>query len=77
MGWRFDFILKGKRYTNKWYDTEAKAIRAEARRKEKVFLTQILTQNSKPGPTDAGSLKQSIIPSGSISSLQPLDSQFA
>jgi hypothetical protein len=37
MGWRYDFILKGKRYASKWYDTEVKARRAEARRKEEIL----------------------------------------
>jgi integrase len=36
-GWRFDFTLKGERYASKWYDTEAKARRAEGRRKEEIL----------------------------------------
>ncbi len=36
-GWRYDFILKGERYTSRFYETEGKAIRAETRRKEKIL----------------------------------------
>ena len=43
MGWRYDFTLKGKRSTSKWYETEAKARRAEVRRKEEIL---------NPGPAE-------------------------
>jgi len=48
-GWRFDFILKGERYASKWYDTEAKARRAEARRKEEILNP---AAPETPTPTD-------------------------
>jgi len=35
-GWRYDFTLKGARYTNAWFQTKTKALQAEARRKEEI-----------------------------------------
>lgn len=36
-GWRYDFILKGVRYTDQWYKTTAEAKRAEARKRQEVL----------------------------------------
>ncbi|MEW6427344.1 MAG: hypothetical protein AB1568_04845 [Thermodesulfobacteriota bacterium] len=33
-GWRYDFTLKGKRYTNAWYRTKKEAKQAEAKHRE-------------------------------------------
>ena len=35
-GWRYDFTLKGKRYTEAWFKTKAEAKKVEAKRKEEV-----------------------------------------
>ena len=36
-GWRYDFILKGTRYTEAWFKTKTKAKEAEAKRKEEIL----------------------------------------
>jgi hypothetical protein len=36
-GWRFDFILKGTRYTEAWFKTKTEALKAEAKRKEEIL----------------------------------------
>jgi hypothetical protein len=33
-GWRYDFTMKGTRYTNAWFQTKKDALQAEAKRKE-------------------------------------------
>ncbi len=53
-GWRYDFLLKKKRYTSKWYDTEAKARRAEVRRKEEILNPELPETTT---PTDMGFLE--------------------
>jgi len=53
MGWRYDFQLRGKRYTSKMYETEGKARRAEIRRKEKILNPE---PPEKMTPTDMGFL---------------------
>lgn len=35
-GWRYDFILKGTRYTETWFKTKKEAQRAEAKKKEEL-----------------------------------------
>jgi integrase len=35
-GWRYDFTMKGTRYTNAWFKTKKDALQAEARRKEEI-----------------------------------------
>ena len=35
-GWRYDFTLKGIRYTNAWFMTKKEALQAEAKRKEEI-----------------------------------------
>ena len=35
-GWRYDFILKGIRYTSTWFKTKTEAKEAEAKRKEGI-----------------------------------------
>jgi len=35
-GWRYDFTLKGIRYTGSWFETKAKARQAETKRKEEI-----------------------------------------
>lgn len=36
-GWRYDFTLKGKRYTDQWYQTKREATREEAKRREEIL----------------------------------------
>jgi integrase len=36
-GWRYDFILKGVRFTGAWFETKNKAKQAEAKRKEEIL----------------------------------------
>jgi integrase len=35
-GWRYDFILKGRRYTSNWFQSKSQAKRAEASKREEV-----------------------------------------
>ena len=52
-GWRYDFILKGIRYTSTWFKTKTEARQAEAKRKEVI-------KNPKPEiqtPIDMGFLE--------------------
>ncbi len=35
-GWRYDFTLKGERYTEAWFKTKKEAVQAEARRREEL-----------------------------------------
>lgn len=35
-GWRYDFTLNGRRYTNAWYKTKREAIRAENERRKEL-----------------------------------------
>ena len=42
-GWRYDFTLKGIRYTEAWFKTKTEAKRAEAKRREEIV-------NPKPEP---------------------------
>jgi len=52
-GWRYDFTLKGERYTQAWFKTKAKAKQAEAERKKEVLEPQKGTQT----PIDMGFLE--------------------
>jgi site-specific recombinase XerD len=36
-GWRYDFTLKGQRYTDQWYPSKKEAKQAEAKRREEVL----------------------------------------
>jgi len=45
-GWRYDFTLKGERYTQAWYKTKTKAKQAEAEKRKEV------TQNGSQTPID-------------------------
>jgi len=45
-GWRYDFTLKGIRYTEAWFKTKRKAKEAEARQREKLKNPKI------PVPTE-------------------------
>ena len=52
-GWRYDFTLKGARYTGAWFKTRNEAKQAEAKRKEEI-------RNPRPKeetPTDMGFLE--------------------
>jgi integrase len=50
-GWRYDFTLKGKRYTQSWYKTKKEAKTAEAQKKEEI-LNPALHLITDPIPTD-------------------------
>jgi len=39
-GWRYDFTLKGERYTQAWYKTKTKAKQAEAEKRKEVMESQ-------------------------------------
>ncbi len=43
-GWRYDFTLKGERYTQAWYKTKTKAKQAEADKRKEVMEPQKETQ---------------------------------
>jgi len=42
-GWRYDFTLKGERYTETWFKTKKEAVQAEAKRREEL-------KNPRPAP---------------------------
>jgi integrase len=42
-GWRYDFTLKGERYTETWFKTKKEAVQAEAKRREEL-------RNPEPAP---------------------------
>jgi integrase len=44
-GWRYDFTLKGRRYTRTWFATKSKAKKAEARRREDIEEPKIQTES--------------------------------
>ena len=46
-GWRYDFMVKGVRYTHAWFKTKAKARQAEAERRREV-----LNPTESPTATD-------------------------
>ncbi len=52
-GWRYDFTLKGERYTQTWFKTKTKAKQAEAERRKEVLEPQKETQT----PTDMSFLE--------------------
>ena len=43
-GWRYDFTLKGERYTQAWYKTKTKARQAEAEKRKEVLEPKKGTQ---------------------------------
>ena len=43
-GWRYDFTLKGERYTEAWFKTKKEAVQAEMKRREEI---------TQPKPTKA------------------------
>jgi integrase len=43
-GWRYDFTLKGERYTQTWFKTKTKAKQAEAEKRKEVLEPQKETQ---------------------------------
>ncbi len=58
-GWRYDFILKGQRYTSSWFKTRSQAYLAEARKREEVATgaagvtpPQPLSREVRTTPTD-------------------------
>ena len=52
-GWRYDFTLKGERYTKAWFKTKTEARQAEANRRKEVLEPQKETQT----PIDMGFLE--------------------
>ena len=46
-GWRYDFTLKGERYTEAWFPTKREAMAAEAKRREEVLNPKL-----KPKPVE-------------------------
>ncbi len=52
-GWRYDFTLRGERYTQAWYKTKTKAKQAEAEKRKEVLEPQKETQT----PIDMGFLE--------------------
>ena len=43
-GWRYDFILKGQRYTSNWFSTKAAARQAEAKKRKEVKTGEVGTK---------------------------------
>ncbi len=43
-GWRYDFTLKGERYTQTWFKTKTKAKQAEAEKRKEVLEPKKGTQ---------------------------------
>ena len=60
-GWRYDFILEGKRYSKAWFETKREAKQAEAKRKEEILNPEAgeLTEEAATGMTflDLANLK--------------------
>ena len=52
-GWRYDFILKGTRYTSTWFKTETEAKEAKLKRKEEIQNPKTEKENQ----TDMGFLE--------------------
>ncbi len=48
-GWRYNFTLKGTRYTEAWFKTKSKAKKAEAERRKKVKNPNSTTEIVKSG----------------------------
>jgi len=49
-GWRYDFTLKGKRYTSNWFKTKVEAAMAEARKREEVMQPAADPPQGQPQP---------------------------
>ena len=43
-GWRYDFTLKGQRYTEAWFKTKKEAIQAEGKKREELNAPQIVQE---------------------------------
>lgn len=43
-GWRYDFTMKGERYTDTWFKTKREAKDAESRRREELKKPQVQTE---------------------------------
>jgi integrase len=50
-GWRYDFTLKGNRYTECWFPTKREALRAEAQKREELSNPPQLVETLKPAAT--------------------------
>ncbi|MCD4664174.1 MAG: hypothetical protein K8R68_02815, partial [Bacteroidales bacterium] len=50
-GWRYDFTLRGVRYTETWFKTKTKAKQAEAKKREEIKKPKSLI-NTERMPTD-------------------------
>ena len=55
-GWRFDFTLKGIRYTGAWFKTKKKAKEAEAKQREELKKPKVPIP-AEQTPTDMGFLE--------------------
>lgn len=55
-GWRYDFTLKGTRYTESWFKTKAQAKQAEFKKREEVLNPRQEPEATK-APTDMGFLE--------------------
>lgn len=52
-GWKYDFTIKGTRYTKSWFQTKRDVLEAEARRKEEIKNPKLIVT----GPIDMGFLE--------------------
>jgi len=43
-GWRYDFTLKGQRYTEAWFKTKKEAVQAEARKREELQKPAVVSE---------------------------------
>ena len=55
-GWRYDFTLKGIRYTGAWFKTKKKAKEAEAKQREELKKPKVLV-SAEQIPTDTDFLE--------------------
>jgi len=46
-GWRYDFTLKGQRYTDQWYPSKKEAKQAEAKRREEALNPELIPEKQK------------------------------
>ena len=51
-GWRYDFTLRGVRYTNAWFKTKKAALKAEAQKKEAILTPKFKAEAMSQAPTD-------------------------
>lgn len=52
-GWRYDFTLKGQRFTEAWFKTKKEAIQAEGKKREELKKPKTVSET----PTDMGFLE--------------------